>query len=337
MRYSHSGSGYAYVTTRIKAMKSLLLPRDSYPKLMKMSLSEVIRFLEDHDYQREIDELAVRYTGINLIEYALMRNMSGTFTKVLKLSVGSIRPLLGAYLKRWDIWNIKTLIRGKYAHAPEMEILANLVPAGEYDEEFFKAIITKTTTVEDVIEAFRATEYYAPLTQALPSYQATNNLAQMEDALDRFYFSMISGIAEGKLALYIALETDTLNILMLLRMKNIDAPTTPEMFLGNGKKFSRDDLVKLSQLDYPAIIDEVNHKHPSAGITPEDDLATISSRLNRARKLQAKKLLIVYRMNIDPILGYLTAKKIEVDNLRVITRGKHAGLPEELMERQLII
>ena len=37
------------------------------------------------------------------------------------------------------IWNIKTIIRGKYARAPEMEILANLVPSGEYSEEFFKA------------------------------------------------------------------------------------------------------------------------------------------------------------------------------------------------------
>ena len=50
MRTSQSGSGYAYVDTRIKAMKSLLLPTDIYPKLLKMSLDELIRFLEDRTH-----------------------------------------------------------------------------------------------------------------------------------------------------------------------------------------------------------------------------------------------------------------------------------------------
>ena len=72
-------------------------------------------------------------------------------------------------------------------------------------------------------------------------------------------------------------------------------------------------------------------------VTPEDTLVEISSKLTRMRMIAAKKLLSHYKFNINPVLGYLSAKQVEVDNLRILTRGKHANLPDELIRGQLIV
>ena len=86
-----SEGSYAYANTRVRAMRGKLVEPDMYPKLLKMSEAEIIRYLEDNEYKKEIDEMAPRYQGINLIEYALSRNMARHFRKILDFSYRKTR------------------------------------------------------------------------------------------------------------------------------------------------------------------------------------------------------------------------------------------------------
>jgi len=333
---THPAGGYVYTDTRVRALKAALLPQDSYPKLLKMSPSEVTRFLDDNGYKDEIDELASRYSGVILVEYALMRNLAHTYQKVLHFSYGRAHELLSAYLDSWDVWNIKTVIRGKYAHAPEAEIASQLVPAGSYGEDFFKQLIATTNTVEDVVRALENTAYRDALADGMAGYRETRKLSTIEDSLDASYFSMVSEVAEGELADYIALEADMLNILMLLRFKDAGIAVSPGMLVSLWGRFSKDELMTLAARDRHEIIETVNRKFPGAELSADDTLPELASKLSRKRLLSARRLLLDHRFNINPVLGFLTAKRIEIDNLRMINRGKHAGLPAELIEKQLI-
>jgi len=93
-------------------MKSKLLPKETYPRLLNMGIDEITRFIQESEYKNDVDELAMKYSGGDLAEHALNRNLALTYDKLLRITSGELNYLIVAYLKRYDIWNIKTLLRG---------------------------------------------------------------------------------------------------------------------------------------------------------------------------------------------------------------------------------
>ena len=107
---SSPGLSYAYVDTRIRAMKGRLIPFSEYSRLVGMTLAEITHFLEDREYRKEIDELAPHYRGVDLVEYALAKNLASTFKHITHLVSGKGRIIVEAYLGKFDILNIKAII-----------------------------------------------------------------------------------------------------------------------------------------------------------------------------------------------------------------------------------
>ncbi|RQW78596.1 MAG: ATP synthase subunit C, partial [Methanothrix sp.] len=46
---------YAYITGRVLAMKTKLVPAEMYARMMSMDMSEIARYLEETQYKDEID------------------------------------------------------------------------------------------------------------------------------------------------------------------------------------------------------------------------------------------------------------------------------------------
>ena len=113
---------YAYATARIKSKKSLLLTNDNYPKLLMMDLNEIGRFMGETQYKTEMAELASKYSGVDLIELGTSRNLAHTYRSIIGFCSGDLKEIVAGYLRRWDMWNIKTILRGKYSNATVEEI-----------------------------------------------------------------------------------------------------------------------------------------------------------------------------------------------------------------------
>jgi len=59
---------YAYITGRVRAKKTKLVPHDMYQRMLSMDLAEITRYLEETQYKEEIDEMAKDYSGADLVE-----------------------------------------------------------------------------------------------------------------------------------------------------------------------------------------------------------------------------------------------------------------------------
>lgn len=92
-------SNYAYAVTRVRAMKSKLLPKETYPRLLNMGIDEITRFIQESEYKNDVDELAMRYSGGDLAEHALNRNLALTYDKLVRITTGELNYLIVAYLK----------------------------------------------------------------------------------------------------------------------------------------------------------------------------------------------------------------------------------------------
>lgn len=334
------GVKYAYIVARVRAMKSKQIPREMYPKFLNMEIPEITRFVEESEYKKDVDELGKKYKGIDLIEHALNQNLALTYRKLIEVSQNEAKFLITEYLRSWDIWNIKTILRGKFSGASEEEILEDVVSAGQLRYRDLLEII-KIGTIEGVIAAFAKTPYYP----ALEGYKGV--LADIENALDKMYYTSLIKAASAtgnKLFLkFLRTEIDLKNLKIMFRMKRagMERDDIVNLLIPGGMELKNSDLSRLAALplgEFVRALEEYSYWKAIADVSAElTSLINIETRLDKYGLVYASKISYYYPLSILPVLDYILSKKIEVDNLRIIVRGKETKLSEDIIKAHLVM
>jgi V/A-type H+-transporting ATPase subunit C len=334
---------YAYITGRVRAMKTKLIPAEMYPRMMSMDTSEIARYLEETQYKDEIDALSKDYSGTELIEHATFANLAKTYRKLLRVSIDEPSFLILEYLRRWDVWNIKTLLRGKFYGASDTEIVKYLVPAGELSGEHL-AELAKKESIQEVISAFDGTDYVSALAQ----YDG-KSLASVENALDKLYYFRMERAVGGTLSVggglllkYVRREIDIRNLITLFRMNKagVDAAVIQENLIPGGKL--HEELSRMAGQPFGEFIRSLEGYPFWSSISDiatvdVDAIGRIEARLRAYLIRYAWALSNYHPLSILPVLGYMVSKETEVSNIRKIVRGKEAKLPAELIEEQVVV
>jgi V/A-type H+/Na+-transporting ATPase subunit C len=345
-RYAGSSAKarYAYGTARVHAMKVKLFPPETYTKMLVMALPELARFIEESEYKAEIDELARKYSGIDLIEFGTHLNLARTFVKLTNMTMGEPHDLIVEYLRRWDIREIKTVLRGKLYGASDEEILRVLVPSGELSIEFLQSLVKKSS-VEEVVEALKGTLYY----EVIKDIDFSESLMKLEDALDKFYYArmvdLVAKITRSSLYLNVVqMEIDVVNLKTLFRLKKagISGSRLLEYILPNGLHISGQEIEKMANAPLAEFITMIG-KYPywdaiSDIVTEQlEKLSQIELRLDKYLNEHVWKTSTFHPLTVLPMLGYMLSKDTEVENIQAIARGKEAHLPEEIIKDHLIL
>src|SRR5207247_10675161 len=142
MRHVPIESGnYPYVTARVRAKKAALLSPDVYERRLQMEIPQIARVIGEGAYKAEVLALASKASGVDLIELATSRNLAAVFAQIIGFSEGELRQMIGWYLDRFDVQNIKTNVRWKRFGASSSEILEDLDSAGSMNDSFVKATV----------------------------------------------------------------------------------------------------------------------------------------------------------------------------------------------------
>jgi V/A-type H+-transporting ATPase subunit C len=72
-------------------------------------------------------------------------------------------------------------------------------------------------------------------------------------------------------------------------------------------------------------------------IEQTNSLSHIIRTLEKDHLMKATKKSYLHPLSILPILDYFIRKRIEVENLRILTRAKEKGLPEQTIRDLLVI
>ncbi|MBI4150085.1 ATP synthase A1 subunit C [Candidatus Woesearchaeota archaeon] len=346
-RKVHLGT-HPYTYARVSAMKSKLLRKEDYTKLLKMKVNEIAKFLQETEYKKEIDEMAVSFSGIDLIEASLNKNIIRAFDKLKRISEGDLKLLIDAYLHRKDIMNLKTIFRGKFTKTNPSYVELLLVPVGLLHKDYLLALLKKES-IEDIAKTIR----FIDLSQAVKAFKENNNLFEIENQLDRYYYNTLLAFTKcipGQGTLFKAFlenEIDILNIKTILRLKRegITSKEIEHYLFFSGARLKKHDLLKLTNLpDLTAVIASLK-KHGYAKLLDEGEeklkkeksLIDIEIHLNHYLLDRAALLLHQHPLSIDVILGYMFAKEVEIRNLKTLIKGKQLGLDEDFISRELVI
>ncbi len=339
---------YAYVRTVV--MRSLLFKRDDYYKMLKMGFGEIARFMQDSSYRKEINELAGKYSGADLLELALNRNLAASFSKLMRVSSFELGLLIREYAKRKDIEDIKTILRGKFTNADEKIILNSLTAAGTLSYGYLESLLKK----ESVEQILREVEIFdsATLKRLISRFNEKNSLSEIENELDKKYYSHLiifsqSLPKEGKLFRnFLLKEAETINMLTLFRLKKakLKKEDIKNFLIPYGEKKRDAKLAELAdaegieqlsqsftKTEYRDIVAKGAEEYKKSG-----SLIKLETDIYNHLLRQSTLLLHQHPLSIDTILGYMFAKDIEVRNLKIIIKGKQLGLSEQFIESQLV-
>jgi len=368
MVYQVKFEDYGYANARVRAMKSLLLSEEFYARLLSIDDPKMLfETLEKTPYKTEIEEVSLlKTTMAEIIDEALKRNMAKTFSKVATFVAGEAGRLVKVLLARWDLHNLKTILRGRHIGASEEEIKESLIPASELNEPLLNEL-ARAVDIGTVVDLLATWEipYARPLVESLPKYLARKELLILELALDKFYYERVLQESQGN-SLHARIvrdlmltEIDIRNLITLLRLQGVKFEFTGKkeeiekqvkeqietLFVPGGKEIKLTKFVDLAQKkDVEAVIRELrNTSYGSvlrSGMDRYKETNSLSVLERKLEEYSVQKAITSYRRGplcIGIIVGYLWMKFREVVNLRIITRCKLMGMPERKIREEIIL
>ncbi len=340
---------YGYINARLKGQHSKLLVPGAYEELLNLpDFNAFAKWLASSNYSKEWQEAQSRYTGLTAAEEALSANFNASVKMMSKISEGQPNRLINIILRRWDLANIKAVVRGIHNRWDIEEILKAVLPAGNFSQVKLKELCLKKDLREltDTLATW-GDDFSVPLSKALPEYLQGHDLYNLELTLDKFYYYQAlrnlsgTGSNKGFLRDLLRLEIDLLNAKSISRLREQDKPDLDQAsryYLPGGKLLNMDK--------YIALLNPKESRKALRTIKGTFIYRLLSQNRNDGsvedvlEKEYWQQNALAYRgdpLGIEVVVGYLWQKYFEVVNLRLIARGKYFELPAEDIRGQFLL
>jgi len=349
------GRDYGYGNARVRGMRSRLLTTHVFEELMAVSdLNKIIQQLIDTEYGPDIETTIIHGRTPAAVDEAFRANMVGTFQKVMGFLNAEAYGLVGTLLGRWDLFNIKSIVRGKHMHLMPEEIEDGLYAVGALSPAELHVLV-QLEDIRAVVDTLVTwgSPYAEPLRSGLVGYGEAGNLATLELALDRYYSSWAAKRLSGRRAnavlarRILGLQVDSINLLTIFRLlKNDIGGVDPNIFyLPGGAHVGQELFTSMTGL---SDVDEVLNALKATPYARQLD-AVITSYVEEGSLSVFERALEDYVMRKaldsgrgDPLgvgitIAYLWAKQNEITNLRIIVKGTAVGMPPDRMRKELIL
>ncbi|MEC7686419.1 MAG: V-type ATPase subunit [Candidatus Thermoplasmatota archaeon] len=344
-----AGKGnWANAAARSKARKSKLLEETRLRQLLKSGPETIAASIGELDYRKEIDIYSARLSGADLVEAALAHNLEREVSEVMGYCQGNLRSIVAVFALRFSYSNAKAVLRAVNGGISAENLASSVLPdENELNVDWIE-IARQSETLEDAAAAMRGT----PWGSAISDMDSDARLQEYEDTLDRHYYReaitelRASGLGHSLLLGYLRNEIDHRNIVNLLRALRQGLPVEQRLdaMLDGGSALkgsllksaaeadSQDALVEAlrrSNMDTTELEEKLQEANEHGGFDP------VVSYLAEERRSDMRRMSHLNPLSAFPIIYYLESKVIEVQNLRLLVRGKAVGLPDDIIEAHM--
>ncbi|MCX8103785.1 MAG: V-type ATPase subunit [Candidatus Bipolaricaulota bacterium] len=342
---------YEYLNTRVRVMLAKLLKPKQFEALLELrELGELVNALAETDYAVELERCSVEFSGYELIEQTILRNGQRAFTHLVRIAPEGPRELIELIVERFEVFNLKTIVRGFHVGVSPEEMARNLYPSILYSAAFYQELL-KRETLRGALDYLLSTgnRYYKPLAGVFPAYERTGKLALLEHALDSFYFAHAQELLRqhrdenARIVLdALGTEADLLNLVYALRVveAGVRSDEKYRYVLAGGRHLSRETVRELLA---SADVGEFWGKFAGTPYfgklgAPQEPASAprLQERLENLLYAELCHLDLGRLFDIQMALSYIWRKSAEMTNLRVIASGVLRHAPRAQIEENLI-
>jgi V/A-type H+-transporting ATPase subunit C len=314
---------YPYMYARASAKKAKLLDEQDYEQLLKMQPNEIARKLGEGEYKQDIDELGSDHDGVELVELALMRNVSRMMGDLIDISPESLDPIIRAYLRRFDILSLKRLLGWKKGESDE-KLQDALFPVGNYSVEELRELSEKSFG-----EILASIEFENSDVDYSAYIKDGSDIKKIERDLERAYYTDIKQLADSLNNKWFSefiekeIEYEDLKIALRLEKYGLERGEIEEWLIGE-KPVGCVERV-LQSKDLEEAIEEVEDCE-DIRFENGKNIEEVEHTLEIERLNSAIRALHSEPLGLTSIFGYSVAKMVEVKNLRMLIRAKETGI-----------
>jgi V/A-type H+/Na+-transporting ATPase subunit C len=336
---------YANVLAKIGAKRSNLLSESKIKTLTQVkSLSDFASSLNDTIYQERIAKIPVLESS-RKFEHVFHESLIEDYIEIIKNSPKSVRIFLKIYVQRFEVENLKTIIKGIHAQLSVEEKkdriylqVEDFLRRRKLFEEGSEA-----AEIKELAETFKGTEYALPLKQGLSDYEENGTTACLDILVDKtFYeklhhsFRQLPKKEHSFTAFYERVEETSYALLTLLRAKNLNYESNwlraiiPEEILSVSKR-TIEDLVGAPNFEsaLSIVLKSSFRSYFTKAQTPEETISTGEKAFRKALYIHAMRNRIFDVFNIGLPIAFMIQKEVEVRNLSSICLGIEAGMNSE--------
>jgi len=330
---------YLYVNATVMAKEGKFISQGRWDDLWGCtSPGEIASLLEGTDYFPYLSEGAVG--DVKELEKAILAESSGLgreISKIIPKGAWAIREYL---LRKWDVINVRTAIRGMQSGAKKEDIVASFLEGGELDIAFFRTLVD-AESMEDLVALLAQTPFHS-LSEGLARYHETRNLFFLESLLDKSFWEdlwlkalNLKGSKGFREFLEVCVETHNLKILLrgkhggLLR-EEIEPCLIPEckILAEPLAGFDEEDIAGLVPLlegtPYFESLAACQSEYESTGSVLAFEEVLDGAVLAKGEDIRKKR-----PFGPGPLIGFLVSKETEVRNLLALARSTEIELNRE--------
>jgi len=323
---------FSAINSKVKALIGKSMSQEEYLKLLKCKdFKSTVKVLkEETKYEKILEQYNLEKINRANLEIILQRNYIRIYSKLINYFNGEYRNIIKTLFLRWEIEDLKVIIRGKYLGRSKVEIENKLIARSSLNTINYDYLIA-LKNVEEVIDGLKGSIYYNNLKNSVKDIRG-KGLFRIETELDFVYFMSIRKKLkhldiENKDVGYsiTGVEVDLLNLGWIYRGKIFYEISPEELFnytIYNGSKFSKDKLIKLCYVNDMEDFRNLIERTPYAHIYENYDLISIEKRQREFQKKYYKKFLRENRNNISMVMSYIMFYGIEIRDIISILEQK---------------
>jgi V/A-type H+-transporting ATPase subunit C len=339
-----------YVVSRAKARRQKLADRARLRQLINQSVDQLTVAVGDIGYRNEIDLYAGKLSGGDLVEAALTHNLEAELTEIVNMANATIRPLIEIYTSRFEYQNAKAVLRAIHNEVSVEEVGNSILPELNDVNTPWLKVVESCDDMKSAAALMRRKSFGS----ALARVPENGTLSEYEDALDRHYYAAAQrallqskGAPARFLSRLFGAEIDHKNIVNILEASavGISNEQLVSLLIPGGRLIPKRAFSTIATSGRNGMMDllRAGDKFDMAGFE------TVLAEAEAGRSLDAvitwmkareyemmQRMSYLHPVSALPIIHYVAMKVQEVMDLRLIVRGRLAGLSPEILEAHVL-
>ncbi len=353
-------TGYDYGNARLRAMRSRLLDMNDYAALVAVgSLDAFLGALHSTPFEPDLEAAMTRETGLRSVDDAIRHNLARALRAMRSFYADEAGRQVGLLVRRWDVRNLRTLLRALALLRPSKAVAPELVPAGDLTETELNELAEQpgVRSLVDLMVAWELPNRTVArrVHQQLPAVEAGGEIAVLERTLFQAWGEAVADHLsdlpdELGLALMLRSEIDQSNVLAVVRYWEAakvgeSVPLEMSHELTPGGRISHGLLLNaVRHEDRDEVARRVNEAPGLPGWDTalgrwagEGDPTQLAEDMARVLTESAVRMFAADPLDSSVPTAFTFAKEAEARNVRLIARGVIHGLhPDEIIEHLVV-
>ncbi|MHB1493186.1 MAG: V-type ATPase subunit [Thermoplasmataceae archaeon] len=343
---------------RSRLIKTELLSNEYLYRISEApNFEEIIRILNETSFKKDIVDLFNSYEGKALVEIASNRRMIELIVRLAEGTPPSARTFISAYLSRWDIESIKSLLTAKFLNRSITEsdiflVNSKNIPIGVRTSLLTKEdynIMSEEGDIESISKYLLKMGYGAQIMKNMEEFRKTGDLSILLYSLDIMQYERLMDSLkffrgdEGVIMRYFRAKIDERNIMILMKGNSLkmsfDLLLPGLLAYGNirisrleeffGQLKSNDDHVKM--------IDDLLSINIDQDINSKTGVTALEQKIQGSILRNYIQLLSTQSNSLGSIFSVMLRAENERDNIRKIINGKAYGFEPSRIRDMLIM